>query len=104
MRVDQKASATMPIRSPCARRKKPSGKRKKPISSSGRYERHHGKDGTEHEKKRENRKEKRLPAVTIASGLFRHRSSPFKKQRAANEVPVEASVAYGKRRYGGGLD
>ena len=64
------------------------------------HERHDRKDGTEHDKKSENGKEKRLPAVTIASGLFRHRSSPFKKRRAANEVPVEAPVAYGKRRHG----
>ena len=28
---------------------------------------HHGKDGAEHEEKRENRKEERLPTVTIAS-------------------------------------
>jgi hypothetical protein len=43
------------------------------------HKRHDRKDGTEHDKKSENGKEKRLPAVTIASGLFRHRSSPLQE-------------------------
>ena len=64
------------------------------------HECHHGNDRAEQDEKCKNRKEERLPTVTITSGLFRHRSSPFKKRRAANEVPVEAPVAYGKRRHG----
>jgi hypothetical protein len=40
---------------------------------------HDGKDGAEQDKKSEDRKEERLPAVTIASGLFRHRSSPLQE-------------------------
>src|SRR5262249_26341075 len=37
---------------------------------------HHGEHCSENDDQRSDGKDERLPAVTIASGLFRHRSSP----------------------------
>ena len=95
-------SAATQIKRPLARRKNDERKAQEArISSSGPPMPRRSRRQPNRRKECENRKEERLPTVTIASGLFRTVAPPFKKRRATNGVPVEAPVAARARRCGG---